>query len=318
MSILHSHRLILKIDPVISPGLRLTLASLMIDACHGRICSFQRVASFCGQKRLCESGARFMNGPLGASYGGDNGSALLITVSDATYPAANAVNDGARRGLRLLRDFCVEDSDVFERVKTRTNYDANATARVSKFATKLWRTINGEKVGTGRTIAPMSKFGVCAHDAHLRCALVALWQWIFPRQLLLAWPFAAKEIVPKNCSADQSQVMKATAEEENAAILEDEALDPLIKAVEDEVDRQKWRCDMAKEAFENFVSSKENSNLTDVGQPLPLVKRDDAWKIGGWVASTAQQRRKKLADGGIGVTKIRLMVKSSSTGGLAN
>lgn len=302
---------------MVSPGLRLTLASLMIDACHGRICSLQRVASFCGQKRLCESGARFMNGPLGASYGGDNGSALLITVSDSTYPAANAVNDGARRGLRLLRDFCVEESDAIERVKTRTNYDPNGTARVSRFATKLWRTINGEQVD-GRTIAPMSKFGVCANDAHLRCALVALWQWIFPRQLLLARPLAATEVVPTNCPAEPSQVMKATAEEENAAILEDEALQPLIKVVEDEIDRQKWRGDMAKEAFDNFVSSKESSNLTDVGQPLPLVKRDDAWKIGGWVASTAQQRRKKLADGGIGVTKIRLMVKSSSTGGLAN
>jgi hypothetical protein len=67
-----------------------------------------------------------------------------------------------------------------------------------------------------------------------------------------------------------------------------------------------------------IMSTKENSNLADVDQPLPLVKRDDAWKLGGWVASSAQQRRKKLADGGIGVTKIRLMVKSSSTGALAN
>ena len=300
-----------------SPGLRLTLASLMIDACNGRICSLQRVASFCGQRRLCESGSRLMNGPLGASYGGDNGSALLLTVSDATYPAANAVNDGARRGLRLLRDCCVDELDTAERVKARATNDTTATTRVSKFATKLWRTINGEFVGPGQPTSDTVDFGVCAHDTHLRCALVALWQWIFPRRLLLTRSFSGSEITP-HCSAELSHIMKATAEQEEAAILEDEALKPLIKVVEAEIDRQKLRGDIAKEAFENVTSTKENSNLTDVGQPLPLVKRDDAWKLGGWVASTAQQRRKKLADGGIGVTKIRLMVKSSSTGGLAN
>lgn len=296
-----------------TPGLRLTLASLMIDACNGRICSLQRVGSFCGQKRLCESGSRFMNGPLGASYGGDNGSALLLTVSDATYPAANVVNDGARRGLRLLRDSCVEDPDAIERVKARTNYDTNAIARVSKFATKLWRTINGEHLGPGDKTSRRANIGVCAHDTHLRCALVALWQWIFPRQLLLT-----RSSTPQNTSLGLNHIMKATTEEEEAASLEDESLKPLIKVVEDEIDRQKWRGEMAKEAFDMFMSTKENSNLADVGQPLPLVKRDDAWKLGGWVASTAQQRRKKLADGGIGVTKIRLMVKSSSTGALAN
>jgi len=254
-----------------------------------------------------------MNGPLGASYGGDNGSALLLTVSDATYPAANAVNDGARRGLRLLRDSCVEDPDAIERVKARTNYDVNAIARVSQFATKLWRTINGEHLGPGDTTSRRTNFGVCAHDTHLRCALVALWQWIFPRQLLLT-----RSSTPQNTSLGLNHIMKATTEEEEAASLEDESLKPLIKVVEDEIDRQKWRGEMAKEAFDIIMSTKENSNLADVGQPLPLVKRDDAWKLGGWVASTAQQRRKKLADGGIGVTKIRLMVKSSSTGALAN
>ncbi len=258
-----------------------------------------------------------MNGPLGASYGGDNGSALLLTVSGATYPAANAVNDGARRGLRLLRDSCVDDPD--RTVLRTSNYDTNAIVRVSKFATKLWRTINGERLGSGPTpTSRRANFGVCAHDTHLRCALVALWQWIFPRQLLLTRSFPAKEVIPQNCPVELSHVMKATEADEEAAVLEDDALKPLIKVVEDEIDRQIWRGDMAKEAFEYFMSTKENSNLTDVGQPLPLVKRDDAWKLGGWVASAAQQRRKNLADGGIGVTKIRLMVKSSSTGGLAS
>ena len=254
-----------------------------------------------------------MNGPLGASYGGDNGSALLLTVSGATYPAANAVNDGARRGLRLLRDSCVDDPESMERGKIRSNYDTNAIVRVSNFATKLWRTINGERLESGPTPTPRrANFGVCAHDTHLRCALVALWQWIFPRQLLLTRSFPAKEVIPQNCPIQLRHIMKATEEEEEAAVLEDDALKPLIKVVEDEIDRQRWRGDMAKEAFENFISTKENINLTDVGQPLPPVKRDDAWKLGGWVASAAQQRRKKLADGGIGVTKIRLMVKSST------
>ena len=122
-------------EPTTSPGLRLTLALLMMDACTGKICSLQRVGSFSGQSRLCESGSRFMNGPLGASYGGDNGSALLLTVSDATYPAANAVNDGARRGMRLLKDSC-----------TAGTYCQTSIVRVAKFGSKLWRTINGERL----------------------------------------------------------------------------------------------------------------------------------------------------------------------------
>jgi hypothetical protein len=36
--------------------------------------------------------------------------------------------------------------------------------------------------------------------------------------------------------------------------------------------------------------------------------------LGGWVASTAQQRRSQGADGGSAVTKIRLMVKNSGAG----
>merc|ERR1712032_1521864 len=88
------------LDRKTSPGLRLTLALLMMDACTGKICSWQRVGSFCGQRRLIQCGTRMMNGPLGASCGGDNGSTLLMTVSEVSLPAANAVNDGARRGLR--------------------------------------------------------------------------------------------------------------------------------------------------------------------------------------------------------------------------
>ena len=55
--------------------------------------------------------------------------------------------------------------------------------------------------------------------------------------------------------------MKATKEEEESAVLEDDALKTLIKVVEDEIDRQRWRGDMAKEAFEIFMSTKENSRV---------------------------------------------------------
>lgn len=107
-----------------------------------------------------------MNGPLGASCGGDNGSSLLLTVSDITYPAANAVNNGARRGLRLLKDNCKDN-------KTYTN---SAVVRVAKFASRLWRTINGEVISLVAENSLCETVGVCAHDNHLRCALVALWQ----------------------------------------------------------------------------------------------------------------------------------------------
>ncbi len=43
-------------EPTTSPGLRLTLALLMMDACTGKICSLQRVGSFSGHTKLCESG----------------------------------------------------------------------------------------------------------------------------------------------------------------------------------------------------------------------------------------------------------------------
>jgi len=247
-----------------------------------------------------------MNGPLGASCGGDNGSSLLLTVSDFTYPAANAVNDGARRGLRLLKDSCKDGT-----------YTSQTFVRVAKFATKLWRTINGELASLPIGITPCETVGVCAHDNHLRCALVALWQWIWPRQcwqFLRAQSLHAMEGTPQYYSMGLNHVMKTTSEEKEAAPLEDQALAPLSRVVEAEIDRQKWRGEMASEAYEYFKSNKDNINLTEAGQPLPVVEKDSAWKLGGWVASTAQQRRTQGADGGSAVTKIRLMVKSNTIG----
>jgi len=293
--------------PTTSPGLRLTLALLMMDACTGKICSLQRVGSFCGQNRFCGSGTRFMNGPLGASCGGDNGSSLLLTVSDFTYPAANAVNDGARRGLRLLKDNCKQN-----------DYASQTVVRVAKFATRLWRTINGELVSPSMDNASRETAGICAHDNHLRCTLVALWQWVWPRQcwhIMRAQPLHAMEGNPSWYSMGLNHVMKTTAEEKNVTAFEDEALKPLTRLVEAEIDRQKWRGDMAGEAYKYFKISHGKINLTEAGRPLPVVEKDVAWKLGGWVASAAQQRRIQGADGGSAVSKIRLNVKSSSTGG---
>ncbi|KAL9189004.1 hypothetical protein ACHAXT_011494 [Thalassiosira profunda] len=287
----------------ISPGLRLTLALLMIDACTGKICSLQRVGSFCGQNTLCGSGSRFMNGPLGASSGGDNGSALLLSVSDVTYPAANAVNDGARQGLRLLKGAGKDNA-----------YSVQTGLRVARFATKLWRTINGEAISPKGT---HSNVGICAHDNHLRCTLVALWQWIWPRQcpqVKKAQPLHANEGTAEWYSLGLDHVMKTTKEEEEAAQLEDQALEPLVKVVEAEIDRQKYRGEMAGEAYAYVKNSKEGPlPLTEAGQPLPTVEKDAAWRLGGWVASTAQQRRSQGADGGSAVSKIRLLVTKSAS-----
>ena len=71
---------------------------------------------------------------------------------------------------------------------------------------------------------------------------------------------------------------------------------------------------MPGQAYKYFKNSTEHLNLTEVGQPLPIIEKDAAWKMGGWVASTAHQRRSQGADGGSVVTKIRLMVKSSNVG----
>ena len=72
---------------------------------------------------------------------------------------------------------------------------------------------------------------------------------------------------------------------------------------------------MANDAYQYCRSmSKDEFDLTEVGQSLPVVEKDAAWRLGGWVASTGQQRRNQGADGGSAVTKIRLMVKNSTSG----
>lgn len=293
------------LEPTTSPGLRLTLALLMMDACTGKICSFQRVGSFCGQGSLSACGSRFTNGPLGASAGGDNGSALLMTVSDSTYPAANAVNDGARRGLRLLKDNCKDGT-----------YSNKIVVRVATFATRLWRTINGENIVATQQLQSGSG-GVCAHDGNLRCALVALWQWIWPKhcfQLMRSQGWHALEGTPQYYEMGLVSVMKTTPDEKEATAVEDQILAPLAKVVDSEIDKQIWRGEMASKSYDYSKRDRNAAGTAaaEIGQPLPVVEKDAAWKLGGWVASTAQQRRAQGADGGSAVTKIRLLVKNSS------
>merc|ERR1719491_1701741 len=118
------------------------------------------------------------------------------------------------------------------------------------------------------------------------------------------------EGTPGYSSMGLNRVMKTTAEEKKAAVQEDQVLAPLSQVVEAEVGRQKWRREMASEMYK--YSHKKGANLMDVDQPLPILKKDQAWKLGGWVASTAHQRRKEGADGGSAVSKIRLLVKNSN------
>ena len=78
---------------------------------------------------------------------------------------------------------------------------------------------------------------------------------------------------------------------------------------------------MAKKAFEAYKSGKGSTGAMQdvaaaeqgIGQPLPPIQRDAAFKQGGWIASAAQQRRALALDGGTAVTKLRLTVKTSSS-----
>ena len=301
-------------DPSTSPNLKHTLSLLMMDACTGKICSMQRVGAIGGRNELVTAAARFYNGALGASHGGDSGSATLMSVSPTNYPAANAVNDGARRGLRLLS----------RAGHPRETASEEVVVRIARFATNLWRTINGEFVMpqakfSPPTNDPTSLNGVCAYDGQLRCSLLALWQWIWPNRCLAvlqvqAWK--SHEGTQRYEDLGATHVMKITEEEKAAAATEDSALEHITKLVNTELDRQKWRGEMAMKAYEFQKSG--TGNKVDVaaaeqgiGQPLPPIQRDTAFKNGGWVASAAQQRRALNLDGGTAVTKLRLTVKGS-------
>jgi hypothetical protein len=199
--------------------------------------------------------------------------------------------------------------------------DEAIVARVARFATRLWRTVNGELAEP--PIPPRkAKPGVCAHDGALRSSLLALWQWIWPRgcfAVLQVQAWKAQEKTAHYKAIGAHLVMKITDEEKQAAAEEENVLADINRLVENEIDRQAWRGEMYKKSYEMFKVSKGATVPTDaaaaeqgIGQPLPPIQRDAAFKQGGWIAAAAQQRRSMALDGGIAVTKLRLTVKNPS------
>jgi len=185
----------------------------------------QRVGVIGGRGDLCTTAARFFGGPLGGTNGGDNGSTMLTAVSAASYPAANAVNDGARRGLRMLKLVGRHD-DTTDKI----------VVRVAIFATKFWRTLNGDSCSDGTAVD-----GVCAGDAQLRCSLLSLWQWIWPKSCFAllrvqGWKSAAS--TPRYKEIGAHFVMKVSEEERQASSMEEAAYAPFNKVVQSEIDRQ--------------------------------------------------------------------------------
>jgi hypothetical protein len=297
------------VDPSTSPGLRHTLVQLMLDACSGKISTGQRVAVVGGRNDLVNSTARMMNGPLGASYGGDTGSAIVNTVDPVLNPAATAVNDGARRGLRLImRAGHPKEMGIGEEL----------IVRIARFATNMWRTINGEPLELENSVSGVFKgnIGPCSTDAQLRCSLLALWQWLWSKgcpALLQVQVRNSKEWSKDYRELGVDEVMKTSEEEKLCASEEEMSLSELHRLVSKELDRQIWRSEMAMQAYSIFKTTKSANSAPDgssteqgLGQPLPPIVRDKAFKQGGWIASCAQQRRKALLDGGIAVSKIRL------------
>ena len=269
----------------------------------------QRVGSIGGRNNLCTAAARFTNGPLGASHGGDNGSALLMSVTAGSFPAASAVNDGARKGLRLLS----------RAGRPRETLGEDAVVRVAGFATRLWRTINGETASPPPARSE-DVTGVCAYDGILRCSLLALFQWIWPKgcpAVLQVQAWKSHEGTQRYEDLGAHHVMKISEEEKAAATAEENSLADLNRLVNIELDRQAWRGEMAGKAYDMLEASKGSAPVDvalaeqGIGQPLPPIQRDTAFKQGGWIASAAQQRRKKGLDGGT-VVKLRLKVKSST------
>jgi hypothetical protein len=298
------------LDDEVSPCLKQTLCLIMMDACTGKVSSMQRVGVIGGRNDLFVTAARYFNGPLGASQGNDNGSALLTSVSPSSSPAASAVNDGARRGLRLLSRAGHPREALGEEI----------VVRVARFATRLWRTINGEPAEalTSGIVRLGPSLGVCAYDGALRCTLLSLWQWIWPRgcfAVLQVQAWKAHEGTDRYFGLGAHHVMKITEDEKVAATEEEEALSELNKIVSTELDRQAWRGEMSRKAYDIYKSSKGTvhdvgASEQGIGQPLPPIQRDAAFKQGGWVSSAAQQRRALALDGGTAVTKLRLTVKS--------
>ena len=283
-----------------------------MDTCTGKVGSMHRVGSIAGRNDLVNAATKFMDGPLGACHGGDNGSAAVTTVSAGGYPAANAVKNGARRGFRV----------VGRAGHPRETIEEAVVVRVARFATRLWRTINGEPADPLESFTPEAPVvGVCSYDGVLRTSLLALWQWIWPRG---CWPvlqvqnWKSHESTQRYRDLGAHLVMKITDDEKSQATEEENTLSELNHLFKMELDRQVWRGEMAQQAYKmgNFIKKSTPVDVAaseqGIGQPLPPIERDNAYRQGGWIASAAQQRRSLALDGGTAVTKLRLKVKGSS------
>lgn len=282
----------------------------------------QRIGAIAGRNDFILSVARLFGGPLGACHGGDNGSAVVTSVSARTFPAASAVNDGARRGMRLLSRAGHPSSQVRQ----------EEVVRAAVFATRLWRTINGEPadplpstIDLGTRISSEPRIGVCAYNGMLRCTLLALWQWIWPRgcvAVLQVQSWTEHKHTAQYRDLGAHLVMKISDAEKAAATAEESLLSDIHNYVELERDRQLWRGEMAQKAYDiqksksaapDVLPGATAASEIGIGPPLPPIARDAAFKQGGWIASAAQQRRALALDGGTAVTKVRLKVKSADS-----
>ena len=286
----------------------------MLDACTEKIGTTQRTAILVGRNDFVRCGSRLYNGPLGASSGSDSGSAIHMSASKSHMPVADAVNDGARHGCQLL---------MKAGIKT-TPSEHQTIVRVATFASKLWRTINGELGGLtnvlndGFNTFPVTSAvdGVCAQDGYLRCSLLALWQRLWPKGCIAvvrvqSWKDKEGTALYKGLKADQ--VMKTTDEEQTATAGEDKLLTDLRKVVKNEINRHQWRGEMA--AYRKYESRNDGTSSIGVNQPLDVIEKDNSWKFGGWVASASNQRRSKGDDGGFCVvpgTKVRLRIDKTA------
>ena len=285
----------------------------MMDACTGKICSMQRVAILSRSNNLTDGGRRLYNGPLGASFGNENGASIHTSVAEYSMPAATAVNDGARRGIKILKDA----GKILRNAGKSDSVSDTNVANVAIFATKLRRTMNGELGGIEspnsdvKGITPITSAvdGICAYDGHLRCSLVALWQWLWPKGCI-----AVSRVQKENELSNRfkpfgaDNVMMTEVSEKVAALTEHSYCNDLRKITAREIDRQSWRGEMAKARKEEVAASKDgNVNAQEFDFPLRTVPKDDSWKQGGWVASAASARRKDSSDGGSLVKKINVV-----------
>jgi hypothetical protein len=203
----------------------------------------------------------------------------------------------------------------------KESVDKSIIVRVARFATRLWRTINGDPPEPSY-LDEEPVTGICSFDGALRCSLLALWQLIWPRgcfSVLQVQDWKSDEHTKTYSDLGAQLVMQISENEKAAATAEESSLADINRLVDVELERQAWRGEMAKKAYDMYKASKGSNVVQDVaaaeqgiGQPLPPIQRDAAFKQGGWIASAAQQRRALALDGGIAVTKLRLNLPSKS------